>query len=218
MNKMKRRSALKTIGLGMGYTMTAASMATFMTSCKQDQNTTGDAATWAPSFMNKSQTRLVEKILDALLPTTEFSPGFQAVNAIQIFDNTLAKLWKKEDQEDFKAGLAQLANWFKVNHKVKIDQASDEHITEFMSAHMGKLKNKDKEKRDGLIWAEKENLKPEQMDDHLFYKLIYNLRDLGIGTYFSNETIATEYLAYDPVPGGYNGCMPMSEGQVSWSL
>jgi len=215
---MKRRSALKSISLGLGYTMTAAGMTMFVSSCKQDGSVTALASEWTPAFMNKTQAGVVENILDALLPTTASSPGFKAVNAIQMFDNTIKKLWKKEDQDDFNLGLAQLSARFKKDHGVELDRIEATHIDAFMKAHMGEVPKKEKDRRGDIVWGDRSSLKPEQMDDFYFYKLVHNLRNLGIGTYFSNEIIATEHLGYDPIPGGYDGCTDYTADQNSWYL
>lgn len=214
---MKRRSAIKTLSLGIGYTLSAAGMATFVTSCKQDGSLKEVAAEWAPTFMTSPESTLVEAILDAMLPTTAGSPGYKAVSAIQMFDNTLSKLWKKEDQEEFKKGLAQLSTRAKLDSSTS-DAFSPEQLDMFMKEYMGELPKEEKDRRGGLVWGEKEDLKPEEMDDFHFFKFIHNLRQVGISTYFSNETIATEYLAYDPVPGVYEGCTELTEGQKNWSL
>jgi len=194
---MKRRSAIKTISLGMGYTLTAAGMATFISGCKQDGSVKAVSSEWTPAFMTSEQAGLIENILDAYLPTTASSPGYKAVSAIQMFDNTINKLWKKKDQGDFTSGLVQLATRFSDDH------GSD--VASFMKAHMGPQNSDAK----GRVATEEEN--------EMFDKLIGNLRSLGIGTYFSNETIASEYLAYDPVPGRYDGCIDLTPDQNSWS-
>jgi len=215
---MKRRSAIKTLSLGIGYTMSTAGMASFMISCKQDGTLKEVAAEWAPSFMTNSEAAIIESILDAMLPTTAVSPGYRTVSAIQMFDNTIAKLWKNEDQHDFRAGLDQVLMRVNIDDSSSVTELTENQVSTFMTDYMGELPKKEKDRRGGIVWGNKEDLKPEQMDDYYFFKFIHNLRKLGISTYFSNETIATEHLAYDPVPGGWDGCMPMGEGQKNWSL
>lgn len=215
---MKRRSAVKTLSLGIGYTMTASGMAVFMNSCKQDGTLKEVAAEWKPSFLSPSETTLLESILDVMLPTTEASPGYREVSAIQMFDNTLSKLWKKEDQADFKLGLDQVLSRVQTDGAGSIEELTISYIEPFLEKYMGKVSDEENDRRWGLIKADKAELSAGDMQDHYFHKFIHNIRNLGISTYFSNETIATEYLAYDPVPGGYNGCMQLEEGQRSWSL
>lgn len=43
------------------------------------------------------------------------------------------------------------------------------------------------------------------------------LKELTILGYFSSEIGATQALAYDKVPGGYRGCIPLSPNQRAWA-
>jgi gluconate 2-dehydrogenase gamma chain len=43
------------------------------------------------------------------------------------------------------------------------------------------------------------------------------LQELTILGYFTSEIGATQALAYDPVPGGYRGCVPLAPGQKGWA-
>jgi len=36
--------------------------------------------------------------------------------------------------------------------------------------------------------------------------------------YFTSEVGATQFLKYDPVPGAYKGCVPLSEVGGTWAL
>lgn len=215
---MKRRSAVKTLSLGLGYTMTASGMAVFMNSCKQEGTLKEIAAEWKPSFLSTSETTLIEDILDVMLPTTEASPGYKAVSAIQMVDNTLAKLWKKEDQLDFKNGLNQVLSRVETDGAASIEELTIDYIKPFVETYMGKVSDEENDRRWKLIKADKSELESSELEDYYFHKFIHNIRNLGISTYFSNEIIATEHLAYDPVPGAWNGCMKLEEGQNSWSL
>jgi gluconate 2-dehydrogenase gamma chain len=43
------------------------------------------------------------------------------------------------------------------------------------------------------------------------------LQELTVLGYFTSEIGATQALAYDPVPGGYRGCVPLAPGQKAWA-
>lgn len=215
---MKRRNVLKTISLGAGYTMTGAGFAAFISGCKQDGSIAAKGVEWAPSFMSMTETKLVENILDAFLPTTESSPGAKELKIVQVVDNVVQKLFKAEEQSAFKNGLGQLVNRFKSEFNVDADKIEQSHMDAFMEKYMGAGESKERDQLNGLTWKEKEDLKPEEMDDHYFGKILHTLRQQGISAYFSNETIATEHLSYDPIPGTYQGCIPLSDVGNSWSL
>ena len=202
---MKRRSVLKTITLGMGYTISAAGMATFITGCKQD-GTIKEVAGWKPAFLSNEQRSLVENILEAMLPHSDSSPGYKEVGAIQIVDNTLNKIYGEEDQGLFREGLDIL--------KSKFDAEKD--LPAFMAKYMSKRSEAEKSRISSLLNKDIASLTEAEFPEYGIYRMVSTLRQLGISSYFATETIGTEYLDYDPVPGLYNGCMPVSEiGNVS---
>jgi hypothetical protein len=43
------------------------------------------------------------------------------------------------------------------------------------------------------------------------------LQELTILGYFTSEIGARQALAYDPIPGGYRGCIPLAPGQKAWA-
>ena len=44
------------------------------------------------------------------------------------------------------------------------------------------------------------------------------LQELTILGYFTSEVGATQALAYDPIPGGYRGCITLAPGQKAWAM
>ena len=48
-----------------------------------------------------------------------------------------------------------------------------------------------------------------------FYR---NLKSMMVWAYFSSEEIGEKILSYDPIPGGYQGCIPLSGVGNRWSL
>jgi hypothetical protein len=52
---------------------------------------------------------------------------------------------------------------------------------------------------------------------HLDPAALTLLQELTILGYFTSEIGATQALAYDPVPGGYRGCVPLLPGQKAWA-
>lgn len=204
---MKRRNALKTISLGVGVTVTAGSFATLLHSCKSEPTDT-----WLPAFFQDGDVKIVHQILDQLLPTTD-SPGAGDLNIVRVLDNTVNKLYKEKDQVDFRDGLAAISSRIE---KMKSD--SDDVYTSFMEKYMGVRSDEEKEKFNTLINKERDEVGQDQMDDYLFSKAIYNIRQMGINSYFQSEVIGTEHLSYDPIPGEYSGCVPLSDIGNSWSL
>jgi hypothetical protein len=51
--------------------------------------------------------------------------------------------------------------------------------------------------------------------DQSFFKI---LKDYTLTGYFLSETGATRALAYDKIPGGYRGDLPLAPGQKAWTI
>ena len=205
---MKRRTALKNLSLGLGYTMTYAGMAAFVTSCNADSTIKEVASAWKPSFLNEDQSTMLTNILDALLPTTKSSPGFKDLNLIQVMDNVVSKLYKKKDQDTFSAGLAEVTEKFKAS----------KDLNTFMETYMSKKSDAEETRIEKLIDQKRSEVAEGDLKEYNFHKTMGSIRSIGISSYFSNETIATEHLSYDPIPGKYVGCMPVSEVGNAWAL
>ena len=209
---MKRRSALKTLSLGFGYTMTAAGLGTLAISCQSDPTKAAadTAAKAIPSLLSSTDLSLVEDLLDMMLPKTDAYPGYKEVKAIGLVDGILTQVYKKKDQDEFMAGFGQIATMIK--------EGGDTGLADFMKKHMVKTKGALAERMEKLVATEDEQLSPEGLNEKRFHTTLSAIRNLGIASYFSNQTIATEHLSYDPIPGTYDGCIPVGEVGNSWSL
>jgi hypothetical protein len=54
-----------------------------------------------------------------------------------------------------------------------------------------------------------------QAKEKTFFHLVKELTLLG---YFTSEPIGKNVLHYDPIPGRFDGCIPLAEvGNVSWT-
>lgn len=207
---MKRRSALKTISLGFGYTITLGGISTMAVACKGG-SASDKVNAWAPSFLSSEDSDILDNILDAFLPKTDNSPGFKDIGGLQLVDALLSKVYKAEDQDRFKSGFAQIVKLVK--------EGGDDGVANFMKTYMGETaKSKMMEVQKKFMDVEDETLSTAMLKQKHFYDTISSIRYLGISTYFANQTIATEHLSYDPIPGGYNGCIPVEDVGNTWSL
>lgn len=213
---MERRNALKTISLGLGYTMTIGGFSTFIAGCKQEGSMT-TAEAWAPAFLDKTQVMLVEQICDGILPTSASSPGFKSLNLIQVIDNALNKVYKEEDQKNFQAGLielsAKLTNQYATKEGIEKDM-----LDKFLADHYGKDGKLADESVQALLSKSKEELEGQNLADYHYYNTLKSIKSLAISTFYGCEVIATEHLNYDPIPGSYQGCIPLNDVGNTWSL
>ena len=89
---MKRRDALKNIGLSAGLIIGTPSIITLLNSC------TTDPKTWKPIFLSKDQAEILKNIVDIIIPKTE-TPSASEVNVIEFLDKYYKEVLDDERQK-----------------------------------------------------------------------------------------------------------------------
>jgi hypothetical protein len=185
---MKRRTALKNTAWMMGGIFSASAIATLFDSCVAPAE--GDV--WTPNFLTVDQGKIVTQIADILIPTTD-TPG--AVDALvpQFIDLVAKTLLSPDDQKQLTAGFAGFDEKCKKEKGKSFLKCSDEEQLAF-------LQSEDKAFVEG--------------DGPSFFG---TMKESIYRGYFSSEVGATEVLKFDPVPGNYDGCVPLSEIGGTWA-
>jgi len=212
---MKRRDALKTTGIALGYSLSAGTVAAIMNGCKAPVETG-----WMPSAMDKGTLDLVAELAETILPTTD-TPGAKDVLVHRFVDEAIAKVYGPKQKAHMLSGLKNLASDLggdfmslsgedKLKAVLALEEKSDKANGEYWAARRAK---EEAEKSDEPVNAGPMELSEPDSFQH-YYK---DLKGLIMAGYFTSEKIGTEVLAYDPVPGTYDPCMEMTEGQMAWS-
>ncbi len=116
------------------------------------------------------------------------SPAASAADTHFFIDGALPLCATAKAQDTFRAGLADLA-------RVQFATKSAAEQVEILKARAAQDV-------------------PLQYDES-FFKIA---KDYTLTGYFLSETGATQALAYDKVPGGYWGDLPLTAGQKAWTL
>jgi hypothetical protein len=138
--------------------------------------------------VSPDQEALLAEVADVIIPTTT-TPGAKAAGAEKFIVRVMRDCYPKADQEKFYAGLA------------KLDADSKTKFGKGFAALEGTQKI--------------EMVKQTMTSDKPFFLRMKELTTTG---YFTSEIGATKALEYLPVPGQFNGCMPMKPGQKAWAL
>jgi hypothetical protein len=131
---------------------------------------------------------LLTEAADTIIPTTD-TPGAKAAGAEQFIMRVLRDCYVREEQEKFYAGLAQLD-------------------AESRRLHQQGFVELDATGRQEL-------LRQAAAGDKAFFLL---LKHLTVAGYFCSEIGATKALEYLPIPGRFEGDLPMQPGQKAWAL
>ncbi len=193
---MKRRDALKGIGLSIGYAVATPTIISILHSCQTD------ADKWVPSFFTVDEGLVLKTIVDLILPKTELTPGAIEVNVPEFLDLYALKVYDTDQQNIFKQGINAVINSF--DRKVSEIKEEDYHelLTKYLKA--------DKEAQNSFNINEK---------DKVVFNTLKKIRDTSVWAYKTSEEIGENVLAYDPVPGKYY-CDDLDEltNGKAWSL
>lgn len=134
------------------------------------------------------QVKLLAAAADTIIPDTD-TPGAKAAGAEQFIIRVMRDCYVWDEQVKFYTGLA------------KLEAAS-------RTAHGCGFAELDAAPRQELM-------KQTTKSDKAFF---LRLRELTIAGYFTSEIGATKALAYLPIPGRFEGDVPLAPGQKTWAL
>lgn len=174
----------------LGGILSASAVATIFDSCVAP----AEGAVWTPDFLSVDEGKMVTRIADILIPSTD-TPG--AVDALvpQFVDRVANTLLTAEEKEFVKTGFKTMSEACQAATGKSFLKCSDEEALSFLQAQ------------------EKAFVEAEGNEPNLFG----SLKETIYQGFFTSEEGATEVLKYDPVPGNYDGCIPYSEVNGTWA-
>lgn len=196
---MNRRDALKSTAMILGYAITSSTVTTLMQSCG-----TGEKLSWTPQLLSQDQAKILAALVDRILPRTD-TPGALDVGTDEFIDKILVSAFPEKIQKGFTAGLEAFnatAKSIQGKGFVKLEDGKKDEVIRDFEEKSGPLP--------GALWA----YNFAEGDAFPFYRMMKELALLG---YFHSEQIGTKYLAYDPVPGPFKGCIDYSDVGKSWT-
>ena len=185
---MSRREAIKRAAMLLGVAFSPS----LVENALQAQTAAGGGAVAKPVYLSAKQFEAVSAIADRILPRTD-TPGALDVGVPAFVDLMYGKYLRTTDQAVVAAGLAELETASGAAHRRGFAQLTPEQ-------------------QDALLTKVAEASKTKE---RTFFHQIKELVVLG---YFSSERIGKTVLHYDPVPGRFDGCIPIAEvGNVAWT-
>ncbi len=199
---LDRREVLRRIGWLAGTAVVAPSVLGLMTSCTPNEAELG----WTPAYFTDDEARFITSYVDTLLPTTD-TPGGLDVGVDRFIDKVMAATTPKSDKPSpMQEGILA----FDGGARTQFGKA----FWELEQDQRGRLFSEaEKSPRyQPAVWGTAVGEQPPIG----FYR---SLKSMALWGYLSSEEVGTQVLVYDPVPGGYDGDIPLSEtGGRSWSL
>ncbi|MDO1511466.1 gluconate 2-dehydrogenase subunit 3 family protein [Maribacter confluentis] len=197
---MDRRKALQKTGLFAGATFLMPSMLSLFESCKSENR-----LDWKPLFFTDVEANTIASLVDKILPRTD-TPGALDVKSDIFIDTVIAKSYDKAGQEHMRADIAAFNENCSSKYGDVFYNLSDDDKTAVLN---------EAEKSSGKfgkgVWGT--GVGPQE--EIGFYR---SMKSMAIWAYMTSEEIGKNVLNYDPVPGEYEPCKPLSEVGNKWSL
>jgi len=197
---MDRRKALRRTGQLAGATVIMPSMLTMLQSCKKENR-----LDWQPLFLEEEEAKTISTLLDMILPRTE-TPGALDVKADMFIDKVIAETYDIRAKKNIRTEIAAFNNDCKNNFGaifIDLNQTNKTKVLEEAETTSEKF-------NPGVWGTSVGEQKPVG-----FYR---SIKSMAIWAYFTSEEMGEKVLGYDPIPGKYEACKPLSEVGNRWSL
>lgn len=196
---MDRRSALKKTGL-LGAAVAMPTMLSILQSCKNEPR-----LTWQPEFFSDEEAKTIAALLDMILPRTE-TPGALDVKSDIFIDKVISQTYDAEGQQYIRDEIATFNANCNTNFGATfIDLDQDKRIEVLKEAE------KTSGKFNPGVWGTTIG----EQEPVGFYR---SMKSMAIWAYTTSEEVGENVLNYLPVPGVFEGCVPVSEIGNRWSL
>ena len=197
---MDRRKALQQTGLFAGATLMMPTMLSILQSCKEEKR-----LDWQPEFFTEHEAKTVSLLVDMILPRTD-TPGALDVKSDIFMDKVIARTYDAEGQENMRSEIAAFIANCEENYGaafIDLKEADRIAVLKEAEATSGKF--------NPGVWGTAVG----EQEPIGFYR---GLKSMAIWAYFTSEEMGKNVLSYDPIPGNYEPCKPVSEVGNRWSL
>ncbi len=189
-----RREALRRAALLLGGALAAPTVAGVLAGCRASRVPDG---AWAPRALTRAQAELVAAIAEHILPETD-TPGARGAGVHRFIDAMLAESYPPVERKRFLEGLAEV--------DARAGRASSRP---FLQCAVG-------DQRALLEVLDREALAGSV--DPLESPFFRTIKELTLVGYYTSEIGATRELHHAPVPGRYDGCVPLAQIGRTWAV
>jgi len=212
---MKRREVIRNIGIMAGGLALTPTMLGILQSCTREIK-----LTWVPKLLSEDEAKVLDQLVDLIIPETENIPGAKALNVPMFVDLYVNNASEEKEAFMFKKIAGLLNDHLGITEENPVKKIK----TETYDALLAKYLKSTKEQQEGYE-KELEQLEgPKDLDkvskDALLFTYLSWVRGLSIWGFKTSEEIGKNVLAYLPVPGEQVGCDSLenlTQGR-DWSL
>jgi len=202
---MKRRKAIRSSSIALGGLLSGPAILSLLQSCKSEPRGGAGTANLESEFLSGEESAFIRSFVETILPRTN-TPGALDVGVDVFLDKLFARAYDSDGQANVRRDIKAFNdNCIKSHGKAFAELEDKDRAAVLKSAES----NSGKFGRG--VWGKGVGPQPEVS----FYR---SLKSTAIWAFMTSEKIGTEVLNYDPVPGDYLGCIPVSDVGNKWSL
>ena len=207
---MNRRDALNRVAILMGGALSAPTLAALLEGCTP--KTEGSV----PFSLSDDYREIVAQIADIIIPATD-TPGAKEVGVGPFIETMIKDCYSEAQGAHFLKGLEAVGEKAKAmgGSFMSLTPEQQVDVVKAMEADGKEEQNKAKEVQiDPETGKEKKGSAAEEPVTPFFNLM----KELTLFGYFTSEVGATQELDYVPIPGKFEGCIPLKEGQKAYAL
>ena len=190
---LSRRDAIHRLSMLVGGTLSAPALGAILSGCRAEPA----AANWIPRALTVQQSELLGIVVDLIIPATD-TPGARDVGVPAFIDKLLDDWVEPETRDRFLAGLADIETESVSAYGVAFRDANPTQQTAL-------LERLDRE----AVEARRNRTGP--------LPFFATLKEWTLVGYYTSEVGATQELQWLPLPGRYDGDVPLSEVGRTWA-
>ena len=186
--QMNRRELLQRVALLMGGTLSAPAVLAVLNGCSPKPS-----AGWQPLFLSQEEGAMVEDIAELIIP------GARAVGVPAFIDVILKDAYPNEDQVRFVSGLKDFDEEMRDHGKPFLERPQAQRLELLQQVH------------DLAVAAEKKQADKDVPAGERKRPFVLMMKELTLLGFFTSQVGATQVLQYEPVPGGFQACIPIAQ-------
>ena len=190
---MNRRELLQRVAWLMGGTISAPAVLAVLNGCSPKPS-----AGWHPLFLSQQEGAIVEEVAELIMPRTD-TPGARDVGVPAFIDVILKDVYPAEDQARFVSGLKDFDSDAQRAHGKPFLELKPEQRLAFLQKTHDVAAVAEQTQFQDVLPADRER------------PFVLMMKELTLLGFFTSQAGATKVLQYEPVPGGFQACIPIAQ-------
>ncbi len=190
---MERRDILKASAIFLGYGLVGGTSIAVLNGCKADPS---DG--WKPSFFSQDEIDMLAEVSERIIPKTD-TPGAKDALVHRYLDEAVIFNFDDDEKNMIKQGIGLFNELANSKFKKKFVELKAEEM-------------------DNIIQQTADDARAAKTKGDDSPQVFPTIKGMVAAGFFTSEVGATQALVYLPVPGPYQGCVPLNTVGGTYSL